>query len=125
MISHLFEKKKMSVMMIGLDDAGKSTVAYKLAPDKDLPNAMNITEITDELCLQSVRYRNWVVQGISASKGDGIDEGLEWLIDQVERTKIEANHRMYSYGGHESQNVETYQDTEVGSHLDKNSIVLL
>ncbi|CAJ0873948.1 16839_t:CDS:2, partial [Entrophospora sp. SA101] len=52
------------------------------ANKQDLPNAMNAAEITDKLGLHSLRQRHWYIQATCATSGDGLYEGLEWLIDE-------------------------------------------
>jgi ADP-ribosylation factor protein 1 len=49
------------------------------ANKQDLPGAMSVREITNELGLQKLRNRQWFVQGCSAPVGDGLYEGLEWM----------------------------------------------
>ena len=51
------------------------------ANKQDLPNAMSTQVITDWLRLDSLRDRNWFVQGCCATTGDGLYDGLEWLVD--------------------------------------------
>ena len=59
----------------GLRDAHLLVFANK----QDLPNAMNPAEITDKLVLSSLRQRVWFFQGTSATSGNGLYEGFEWL----------------------------------------------
>jgi ADP-ribosylation factor protein 1 len=54
---------------------------------QDLPNAMNAAEITDKLGLHSLRHRNWYIQATSATSGDGLYEGLDWLSNQLRNQK--------------------------------------
>ena len=49
------------------------------ANKQDLPNAMNVTEITDKLGLLALRQRRWYIQSSSATTGDGLYEGIDWL----------------------------------------------
>eukprot|EP00854_Cymbomonas_tetramitiformis_P014793 gene14793-17484_t len=46
----------------------------------DLPNAMNAAEVTDQLGLHSLRFRQWYVQESCARTGAGLYEGLDWLL---------------------------------------------
>jgi len=51
-----------------------------LANKQDLPNTLNVLEVTEKLGLPSLRTgRQWYVQHTCATTGDGIYEGLNWL----------------------------------------------
>jgi len=50
------------------------------ANKQDLLNTLNLTEITEKLNLNSLTgIRKWKIQGCSATSGDGLYEGLDWL----------------------------------------------
>jgi len=51
-----------------------------LANKQDLDNSLNVDEIAKRLGLNNVVDRLWQVQGTSAIKGDGLYEGLNWII---------------------------------------------
>nr|XP_043639950.1 ADP-ribosylation factor 2-like [Erigeron canadensis] len=53
------------------------------ANKQDLPNAMNSAEITDKLGLHSLQHRNWHIQSTSATTGEGLYEGLDWLSNNL------------------------------------------
>eukprot|EP01026_Neomeris_dumetosa_P019796 TRINITY_DN179_c1_g1_i1.p2 TRINITY_DN179_c1_g1~~TRINITY_DN179_c1_g1_i1.p2 ORF type:complete len:180 (-),score=24.71 TRINITY_DN179_c1_g1_i1:268-807(-) len=53
------------------------------ANKQDLPNAMNVAEITDKLGLHSLRNRKWYIQATCATSGDGLYEGLDWLSNNI------------------------------------------
>ena len=57
----------------------KVAVVLVFANKQDLPGAMTTEEITEKLNLCTIRGRNWIIQGCSAVKGDGLYEGLEWI----------------------------------------------
>ena len=61
------------------DDLLKNSVLLVLANKQDLPNAMSVDEISQRLKLNSLRNREWYVQGSCAHTGDGLYEGLDWL----------------------------------------------
>jgi len=58
----------------------KTSLLLIYANKQDLPNAMNVTEITNKLGLPSLN-RNYYVQGACATTGDGLYEGLDWILD--------------------------------------------
>lgn len=48
---------------------------------------MTVPEITERLDLQSLKGRDWYIQGTCALTGDGLFEGLEWLSKTVSKKK--------------------------------------
>lgn len=52
---------------------------------QDLPNAMNHTEMTEQLGLRSIRNHAWHIQSTCATIGDGLYEGLDWLSNQMRK----------------------------------------
>ena len=67
------------------EDELKDALLLVFANKQDLPNAMNATEITDKLGLQSLRQRLWYIQATCATSGDGLYEGLEWLSTNLKK----------------------------------------
>jgi len=61
------------------DEELHEAVLLVLANKQDLPNAMNVTEITDKLDLNLQRNRKWHIQATCATTGDGLYDGLDWL----------------------------------------------
>lgn len=57
----------------------RDSLLLVFANKQDLPNAMSASEITEKLGLHSLRQRPWYIQAASATSGDGLYEGLEWL----------------------------------------------
>jgi len=49
------------------------------ANKQDLPQAMNVAEVTEKLGLTAMRGRQWFVQGCCSTTGEGVHEGLDWL----------------------------------------------
>uniref|UniRef100_A0A1I8HVK2 ADP-ribosylation factor-like 3 n=1 Tax=Macrostomum lignano TaxID=282301 RepID=A0A1I8HVK2_9PLAT len=53
----------------------------------DLMGASRADEISKGLNLVSIRDRPWQIQGCSALKGEGIQQGLEWVMNSVNKRK--------------------------------------
>ena len=53
------------------------------ANKQDLPKAMSTTEMTEKLGLTKLRDRQWYIQATCATTGDGLYEGLDWLINSL------------------------------------------
>ncbi|KJE95735.1 ADP-ribosylation factor 1 [Capsaspora owczarzaki ATCC 30864] len=64
------------------------------ANKQDLPNAMTIAEITEQLDLSSIAGKHpWYIQQSSATRGEGLEAGFEWLNTKLaakEASKIVA-----------------------------------
>lgn len=56
---------------------------------QDLPNVMNVTEISDKLGLKdkleldSLRNRKWHIEATCATSGYGLYEGLDWFSQKL------------------------------------------
>ena len=57
------------------------------ANKQDLPNALSVSELTNELGLMDIRNRKWYIQSCSAPSGDGLYEGLDWLATALNAKK--------------------------------------
>jgi signal recognition particle receptor subunit beta len=53
-----------------------------LANKQDLPGAMSVVEISEQLQLAQITDRPWYIQPTSAVTGAGLDEGMQWLMEQ-------------------------------------------
>lgn len=69
------------------EDILKDTILLIFANKQDLPNAMAISEISNELKLYSLKNRKWYIQSCCAMSGDGIYDGLEWLSNAIYEQK--------------------------------------
>ena len=58
-----------------------------LSNKQDMPSAMSIEQINNELGLYSIRDRKWYNQPTIATKGEGLAEGIEWLCEQLLSSK--------------------------------------
>lgn len=68
--------------MLGEEELRKATVLV-FANKQDLPNAMPVADLTQELGLPSVSNRKWFVQACCATNGTGLYEGLDWLTENL------------------------------------------
>ena len=55
-----------------------------LANKQDLPGAVTTSEVANKMGLSEHKKHDWFVQGCSATKGDGIYEGLDWMCKALE-----------------------------------------
>tara|TARA_B100000524_G_scaffold233613_1_gene124190 strand:- start:308 stop:751 length:444 start_codon:yes stop_codon:yes gene_type:complete len=61
----------------------KDAVLMVFANKQDLPNAMTADAIAEKLGLSSLECRQWAIFKTSAIKGDGLYEGLDWLVNAL------------------------------------------
>lgn len=55
------------------------------ANKQDLPHAKTTAEVADKMALHSLRTRDWFVQGAQATRGDGLYEGLDWVVTALHK----------------------------------------
>lgn len=68
--------------MLSEEELRNATVLV-FANKQDLPNAMPVAELTQELGLPNLTNRKWFVQACCATNGTGLYEGLDWLTENL------------------------------------------
>ncbi len=58
-----------------------------MANKQDLLNALSPAEITEQLGLNSLRERTWQILPCSAKTGEGLQDSMEWLVEQINVNK--------------------------------------
>nr|XP_023924543.1 ADP-ribosylation factor 2-like isoform X2 [Quercus suber] len=61
----------------------RNAVLLVFANKQDLPDSMSASEVADKLGLYSLNQRPWYVQSASATSGQGLYEGLDWLSNNI------------------------------------------
>jgi small GTP-binding protein len=61
------------------EDELKDCAVLVMANKQDLPGAMSPNEVTEKLGMSQLKGRQWLVQGTSATTGQGLKEGLDWM----------------------------------------------
>jgi len=69
------------------EDELRDAVLLVFCNKQDLPNALQATDVTQKLGLQSMRNRKWFIQSTCATTGDGLYEGLDWLANELKTVK--------------------------------------
>lgn len=54
------------------------------ANKQDLLQALGSQEISETMQLHNVREREWTIQAASAKTGEGLQDGMEWLVKKVD-----------------------------------------
>ncbi|KAK9451747.1 ADP-ribosylation factor family-domain-containing protein [Limtongia smithiae] len=67
-----------------LQDAALLVFANK----QDQPGAMSAPEVSEALGLVGMKDRSWSIVACSAIKGEGLTEGLDWLVEVIKEEQL-------------------------------------
>ncbi|KAJ1643446.1 Arf GTPase arl1 [Coemansia erecta] len=67
------------------EDELQQSVLLVFANKQDMKGAMSAAEISEALGLPRLRNRQWGIYKTSALKGEGLSEGLDWLVNAIQR----------------------------------------
>ena len=81
------EDSKEVLEGILIEEDKKDCPILVMANKQDLENALTTKEILEKLYMDHFKYRTYLVQGTSALTGQGIKEGLNWLINILKKIK--------------------------------------
>ena len=62
------------------EDDLKGVPLLVFANKQDMPEAMSESEVSEKLLLSLIKNRQWRLVKASAKLGEGISDGLDWLI---------------------------------------------
>jgi ADP-ribosylation factor protein 1 len=80
------EEAREELVSIMSDDLLRDAVLLVYANKQDLPRAMSVSEVAEKLQLaQLFRSRAWHVQGAVGTTGDGLYEGLDWIVATLKK----------------------------------------
>merc|ERR1712172_286797 len=65
----------------------KDSALLVLANKQDLPHALSVDAVSDQLQLSRLKGRQWYVQGACAKSGDGLYDGLDWLSNTLKKKR--------------------------------------
>ncbi|CAM9322625.1 unnamed protein product [Chrysoparadoxa australica] len=69
-------------------DIARTSVPILLFANKiDMPGAMTPVEIVDLLSLNEINDKAWRVASSNALSGEGVEEGMSWLADQIRQQR--------------------------------------
>eukprot|EP00112_Aurelia_sp_Birch-Aquarium-sp1_P020653 Seg5378.3 transcript_id=Seg5378.3/GoldUCD/mRNA.D3Y31 product="ADP-ribosylation factor 2-B" protein_id=Seg5378.3/GoldUCD/D3Y31 len=57
------------------------------ANKQDVVGAASVADVRDKLGLNNIRTHNWFIQPTCALKGEGLNDGLDWLANQIQGPK--------------------------------------
>ena len=79
------EEARKELFEVLEEDELRDTALLVYANKQDLPNAINPRELINLLELNSLTNRSWQVQGTCGTTGDGLYEGLDWLVQEINK----------------------------------------
>ncbi|KAI9226871.1 MAG: ADP-ribosylation factor-like protein [Piptocephalis tieghemiana] len=62
----------------------KDAALLVFANKQDMPGAMSPAEVSEGLGLSLLKSRTWSIYKTSAVKGEGLNEGLDWLVNVIQ-----------------------------------------
>lgn len=68
------------------EDELKSSMLLVFANKQDIEGAMTPSEISNALGLSALKNRTWAIFKTSATKGEGLEEAMEWLVNALKGT---------------------------------------
>jgi ADP-ribosylation factor-like protein 1 len=74
---------KEELMSMLKEEELKDAALLVFANKQDMPGAMSVTEVSDFLGLTELKMRTWTIFKCSAKSGEGLTEGLDWLVNIV------------------------------------------
>eukprot|EP00051_Salpingoeca_urceolata_P008938 m.110143 g.110143 ORF g.110143 m.110143 type:complete len:182 (+) comp16019_c2_seq2:195-740(+) len=61
----------------------KNSILMVFANKQDIPGALSSAQVSEALGLSALKSRTWSIFKTSATKGEGLDEAMEWLVDAL------------------------------------------
>ncbi|XP_065370522.1 ADP-ribosylation factor-like protein 6 [Calliphora vicina] len=84
-------KEELYILLQHPDLVNRQTPILFYANKNDCENSLSSVNIAAALDLTSVMDKPWHISSSSAKTGDGLDEGVQWLIQQI-RLKNQKHH---------------------------------
>lgn len=78
-----FEEAREELSKLMEEDELKDACLLVFANKQDMPEARSVQEVADALEVTSIKQRSWYIQACSATTGDGVRDGLDWLAEKL------------------------------------------
>lgn len=85
-VERLAVAKDELVAMLGEEEL-QNAILLVFANKQDLPGALKDATVSERLGLDALRNRQWAIFKASALSGNGLYEGIGWLVDAVKQRK--------------------------------------
>jgi small GTP-binding protein len=99
-----YEESKNQFHKIIKNSALKNATILIYANKQDLPGAKSVEQIIKDYQLDNIKNHSWKIQSCSATRGEGLIEGLKWLSEQLTfRGKNNFPNNPYEFDENEHQ----------------------
>ncbi|KAM9803333.1 ADP-ribosylation factor-like protein 6 isoform 3-T3 [Syngnathus typhle] len=76
-------KEELDTLLNHGDICSKKVPVLFFANKMDLRDAMSSVKVSQMLCLENIKDKPWHICASNAIEGDGLQEGMEWLQEQI------------------------------------------
>lgn len=82
------DKERMEVCAAELkamleEDELQDSALLVFANKQDQPGALEVDEVSKVMNLSELKDRSWTIVPCSAIRGDGLEQGMDWLVDKI------------------------------------------
>jgi len=70
------------------EDELRRSILLIFANKQDLEEAATDVDIAEQLGVSSITNRTWTIMKTSAKSGEGLLEGMDWLVDKLKELKV-------------------------------------
>ncbi|CAL8266799.1 unnamed protein product [Lota lota] len=81
-------KEELDTLLNHQDIRSRRIPVLFFANKIDLRDAMSSVKVSQLLCLESIKDKPWHICASDAVKGEGLQEGVEWLQDHIKAMKM-------------------------------------
>ncbi|XP_017279360.1 ADP-ribosylation factor-like protein 6 isoform X2 [Kryptolebias marmoratus] len=76
-------KEELDTLLNHEDIQDRKMPVLFFANKMDLRDALSSVKVSQKLCLENIKDKPWHICASNAIKGEGLQEGLDWLQDQI------------------------------------------
>jgi ADP-ribosylation factor-like protein 5B len=81
----LFTQNYLVQLFCSLEKDLQKAALLVFANKQDIKNSMSASEISHSLNLTAIKDHAWHIQACCALTGEGLYQGLEWIVGQIKR----------------------------------------
>lgn len=75
------------LLHISLKENSQDCILLVFANKQDISGCISVQEMATGLSLSDLKQKKWFIQGCCATNGEGLNEGFEWLSNQIKSLK--------------------------------------
>ncbi|XP_011783050.1 PREDICTED: ADP-ribosylation factor-like protein 6 [Colobus angolensis palliatus] len=85
---HYYKSGRVMIVLFSLLDIKHRRIPILFFANKmDLRDAVTSVKVSQLLCLENIKDKPWHICASDAIKGEGLQEGVDWLQDQIQTVK--------------------------------------